>query len=254
MSSGLSDRSVRRRRLIAEAIGTFFLVLIGPGTAMVNAFTGGAVGHVGVALAFAFVVIAMIYALGHLSGAHINPAVTIAFWSVRRFPTSEVVPYIAAQCTGAVLASLSLRGILGPVGQLGATLPEIGWQRAFGVEWLLSFVLMFVIMAVATDERVPEGFAALAVGITVGFCALMGGPLTGASMNPARSFGPAVVGGLWMDHWLYWVSPAAGMLVAARVYDVLRRTGPAGRSADAAPLGVEGPIASDPVVRSRRVG
>ena len=134
--------------------------------------------------------IAMIYALGHLSGAHINPAVTLAFWSVRRFPAAEVVPYIMAQCAGAVAASLSLRIALGPVGDLGATVPSIPTGSAFLVEWLLSFALMFVIMAVATDERVADGFAALAVGLTVGFCALMGGPLTGASMNPARSLGP----------------------------------------------------------------
>jgi aquaporin Z len=218
-------------------------VLIGPGTAMVNAFTGGAVGHVGVALAFAFVVIAMIYALGHLSGAHINPAVTLAFWSVRRFPAAEVVPYVAAQCAGAALASLTLLGVLGPVGQLGATLPNIAPEKAFGVEWLLSFALMFVIMAVATDERVPGGFAALVVGLTVGFCALMGGPLTGASMNPARSFGPAIVGGLWTAHWVYWAAPVTGMILAARVYDGLRRGGPAAQSVEEAPLGVEGPIA-----------
>jgi MIP family channel proteins len=242
MSSALSDRSIKGRRLIAEAIGTFFLVLIGPGTSMVNAFTGGAVGHVGVALAFAFVVIAMIYALGHLSGAHINPAVTLALWSVGRFPAAEVVPYIAAQCTGAALASLTLVGVLGPVGELGATLPKIAVAGAFGVEWLLSFALMFVIMAVATDERVPAGFAALAVGLTVGFCALMGGPLTGASMNPARSFGPAIVGGLWTAHWAYWVAPVTAMLLAARVYDGLRRAGPAAHTVDAAPLGIEGPI------------
>jgi MIP family channel proteins len=228
--------------LIAEGIGTFFLVFIGPGTAMVDAFTGGAVGHAGVALAFAFVVIAMIYALGHLSGAHINPAVTVAFWSVRRFPAAEVVPYVAAQCAGAALASLTLVSVLGPVGRFGATLPSIGLGKAFGVEWLLSFALMFVIMAVATDERVPVGFAALAVGLTVGFCALMGGALTGASMNPARSFGPAIVGGLWKAHWLYWVAPMTGMLVAARVYDGLRRAGPATQPADPVPLGVEGPI------------
>jgi aquaporin Z len=240
MNSALADRG---RRLIAEAIGTFFLVLIGPGTAMVDAFTGGAVGHVGVALAFAFVVIAMIYALGHLSGAHINPAVTLAFWSVRRFPAAEVVPYVAAQCAGAALASLTLLGVLGPVGQLGATLPKIAPEKAFGVEWLLSFALMFVITAVATDERVPAGFAALAVGLTVGFCALMGGPLTGASMNPARSFGPAIVGGLWTAHWVYWVAPVTGMILAARVYDGLRRAGPAAQPAEEAPLGVEGPIA-----------
>ena len=218
---------MRGRRLIAEAIGTYFLVLIGPGTAMVNAFTSGMVGHVGVALAFAFVVVAMIYSLGHLSGAHINPAVTLAFWSVRRFPAVEVVPYIGAQCAGASLASLTLLGVLGPVGRLGATLPSIAPVKAFAVEWLLSFGLMFVIMAVATDDRVPAGFAAIGVGLTVGFCALMGGPLTGASMNPARSFGPAIVGGLWTAHWVYWLAPMTGMLVAARVYDGLRGAGPA---------------------------
>jgi MIP family channel proteins len=163
---------------------------------MVNVYSSGALGQVGVALAFAFVVVAMIYALGHLSGAHINPAVTLAFWSVRRFPAVEVIPYVLAQCSGAVAASFALRAALGPVGNLGATLPNISTAAALGVEWLLSFALMFVIMAVATDERVADGFAALAVGLTVGFCALMGGPLTGASMNPARCFGPALVGGL----------------------------------------------------------
>ena len=121
----------RSRRVAAEALGTFFLVLIGPGSAMVNAYTGGALGQVGVALAFAFVVIAMIHAVGHLSGAHINPAVTLGFWSVRRFPAAEVVPYVAAQCAGAVGASLSLRAVLGPVGGLGATLPRIPVGSAF---------------------------------------------------------------------------------------------------------------------------
>jgi MIP family channel proteins len=228
--------------MVAEAVGTFFLVLIGPGAAMVNAFSDGAVGHVGVSLAFGFVVSAMIYALGHLSGAHINPAVTLAFWSVRRFPAGEVAPYLAAQCSGATVASLVLLALLGPVGRMGATLPGISASRAFAVEWLLSFGLMFVIMAVATDRRVPAGFAAVAVGLTVGFCALMGGPLTGASMNPARSFGPAVVGGLWEHHWLYWVAPVAGMLAAAHAYEFLRPAAPTIVLGDESALGVEGPI------------
>jgi MIP family channel proteins len=210
------------RRGVAEAIGTFFLVFIGPGSVMVDAYSGGAIGHSGVALAFAFVVMAMIYALGHLSGAHINPAVTIAFWSVGRFPRAEVVPYIVSQCTGAAAASVALRAALGPVGRLGATLPTVPTPAAFLIEWLLSFSLMLVIMAVATDERVADGFAALAVGVTVGFCALMGGPVTGASMNLARSFGPAVVGGLWERHWVYWLAPVAGMIAAAHTYDLLR--------------------------------
>ena len=230
------------RRVAAEALGTFFLVFIGPGTVMVNTYTGGVVGHVGVALAFGFVVIAMIYALGHLSGAHINPAVTLGFWSVRRFPAAEVLPYIAAQCGGAVAASLALRSVLGPMGNMGATVPSIPTGGAFLVEWLLSFALMFVIMAVATDERVADGFAALAVGLTVGFCAMMGGPLTGASMNPARSFGPALVGGLWREHWLYWLSPITAMIVAARTYDLLRIAQPPRPTSRAAVVGVQGPI------------
>jgi MIP family channel proteins len=211
------------RRAIAEAIGTFFLVLIGPGAAMVDAYTGGGLGPTGIALAFAFVVLAMIITLGHLSGAHINPAVTLAFWSVRRFPSREVVPYVVAQCLGAVAASAVLRLVLGPIGDLGATLPHVGIARAFLVEWVLSFGLMLVIAAVATDARVADGFAAVAVGLTVGFCALLG-PLTGSSMNPARSFGPAVLGGPWTGHWLYWVAPITAMMTAARLYDFLRHT------------------------------
>jgi aquaporin Z len=210
------------RRVVAEAVGTYFLVLIGPGAAMVNTWTNGSLGVTGIALAFAFVVIAMVYALGHVSGAHINPAVTIAFWSARRFPAREVFPYIVAQCAGAAAASATLRAVLGPVGQLGATLPAISIASACIVEWLLSFVLMLVIMAVATDDRVAPGFAAIAVGLTVGFCALTGGPLTGASMNPARSFGPALVGGLWQAHWIYWLAPVTAMVAAARLYDWLR--------------------------------
>jgi MIP family channel proteins len=229
------------KRLVAEAIGTFFLVFIGPGSIMVNAYTGGAVGHVGVALAFGSVVIAMIFALGHLSGAHINPAVTIAFWSTRRFPTGEVIPYVVAQCAGAVGASVVLLATLDEIGHMGATLPSIPPGGAFAVEWLLSFVLMFVIMAVATDERVSGGFAPIAVGLTVGFCAMMGGPLTGASMNPARSLGPAVVGRVWQAHWIYWLAPVSGMLVAARLYEFLRGA-EAPSQAHAEPLGAQGPI------------
>jgi len=226
---------------MAEVVGTFFLVLIGPGAAMVNAWTGGGLGVTGIAIAFAFVVIAMVYALGHVSGAHINPAVTIGFWSARRFPTREVVPYVVAQCAGAVAGALVLRAILGPVGHMGATLPAIAISATFVVEWLLSFVLMLVIMAVATDDRVAPGFAAIAVGLTVGFCALTGGPLTGASMNPARSFGPALVGGLWRAHWVYWLAPITAMVVAARLYEWLRG---ARTPASTEIIGIEGSVGS----------
>jgi MIP family channel proteins len=231
------------RRAAAEATGTFFLVLIGPGAAMVDAATKGSLGVSGIALAFAFVIIAMVYAIGHLSGAHINPAVTVGFWSSGRFPARDVVPYVVAQCVGAIAASGLLRAVLGPVGHMGATLPAltppISVSAAFGLEWLMSFALMFVIMAVATDDRVAPGFAPIAVGLTVGFCALMGGPLTGASMNPARSLGPAVIGGEWRAHWLYWIAPITGMIAAGRVYDLLR---PASKPSENAVLGVEGPL------------
>lgn len=230
------------RRAAAEALGTFFLVLFGPGAAMVNAHSTGQLGPVGIALAFAFVVTAMIYALGHLSGAHINPAVTLGFWSAGRFPAREVLPYVAAQCSGAVAASFALRSTLGPIGDLGATLPRIPVASAFAVEWLLSFVLMFVIMAVAADERVADGFAAIAVGFTVGFCALTGGPITGASMNPARSLGPAVIGGLWQAHWLYWLAPITGMMAAARTYDFLRLAAAPRPPEHHSVLGVQGPL------------
>lgn len=232
------------RRAVAEAIGTFFLVLIGPGAVMVNAYSNGAVTHVGVALSFAFVVVAMIYALGHLSGAHLNPAVTVAFWATRHFPTRKVLPYIAAQCVGATAASAALYGVLGDVGRMGATIPTVSIAGALGMEFLLSFALMFVIMAVATDDRVADGFAALAVGLTVGFCAMMGGPLTGASMNPARSLGPALIGGEWVAHWVYWLAPIAGAISAAHVYEFFRSINPASVTRTETPsLGVQGPIA-----------
>ncbi|HEU5155229.1 MAG TPA: aquaporin, partial [Gemmatimonadales bacterium] len=217
----ISRDSDRWRRALAEGIGTFFLVLIGPGAVMVDAYTHGALGPTGIALAFALVIVAMVYTLGHLSGAHINPAVTLAFWSVGRFSGREVASYVMAQCAGAILASVVLRFVLGSIGDLGATLPHVGLARSFLIEWLFSFALMLVIMAVATDSRVANGTAGVAVGFTVGFCALLG-PLTGASMNPARSLGPAVVGNIWSGHWIYWLAPITGMMAAGRTYNYLR--------------------------------
>ena len=194
---------------------------MGPGAVMVDAYSGGALGAVGIAVAFGGVVAAMIFSLGHVSGAHINPAVTLAFWTVRRFPGKEVIPYLVAQCTGAVAASFVLRALLGQIGHMGATLPNIGVTRSFGVEFLFSFLLMLVIMAVATDERAQRSLAPLAVGLTVGICAALGA-MTGSSMNPARSLGPAVVGGEWNGHWLYWAAPILGMIVASHGYELLR--------------------------------
>lgn len=228
------------RRWVAEALGTFALVAIGPGAAMVAAHTG-AFGHAGVALAFGLAVTLVVAASGHLGGAHVNPAVTVGLWSVRRFPGREVLPYVVAQCAGAVAASLLLRWLLGPVGNLGATVPAVSVARAFVVEAGYTGLLGFVIMAVATDERTPPAIAPFVLGATVFAGALVTGPLTGGSFNPARTLGPAVAGGGWTAHWLYWIAPVAGMVAAMQAYERLRGAGAPAVPRDVA-LGVEGPI------------
>lgn len=212
----------RSARIAAEAIGTFFLVIFGPGAVMVNAVSGGSLGNTGVSLSFAFIVTAMVFAVGNISGAHINPAVTIAAWSVRRFPSRDVVPYIVAQCTGAAAAAAALGATMGREAALGATLPSIPVPAAFAVEWILSFALMFVIAAAGNQPPRSRGLTPIAIGLTVGVCSLVGGPLTGASMNPARSFGPALAATEWHSHWIYWLAPVTAMIVAARVYEMMR--------------------------------
>lgn len=230
------------RRYAAEAIGTFALVAIGPGAVMVAAKTN-AFGVPGVALAFGLVITIVVAATGHLGGAHINPAVTIGFWSVRRFPTRDVAPYIVAQCIGAIVASATFAWLLGPVGNFGATIPALSLGRSFVVEAGYSALLGFVIMGVATDARTPPSVAPFAIGATVFAGALVAGPLTGGSFNPARSLGPAVVGGIWTAHWLYWAAPILGMILAMRCYEVLRGAG-APSVPSQVPLGVEGPLGS----------
>jgi aquaporin Z len=200
-----------RSRVAVEALGTFFLVLIGPGAAMADAWSGGRVTQVGVSLAFAFVITAVVAAFGPVSGAHINPAVSIALAWRGRLHRSELVPYVVAQLSGAVVAAALLRYLLGPVGHNGATLPALGIARSFVLECVMSLALGIVVF------RGRGALAPLAIGMTVGVCALMGGTLTGASMNPARSFGPALVGGEWAGHWIYWIAPIVGMMLAAGV-------------------------------------
>ncbi len=212
----------RAPRVAAEAIGTFMLVAIGPGTAAVMAWSGRPGSYAAVALAFGCVILAAVYAIGHLSGAHINPAVTIGFWLGRRMPASDVLPYIGAQLAGASIAAAGLRLVVGRATVSAATIPAIGTGAAFGVEVTLTFILMLVIMAVATDARVAGTIAGLAVGATVAGDALVGGPLTGASMNPARSFGPALVTGAWTAHWVYWLGPIFGSALAVWTYEYLR--------------------------------
>jgi MIP family channel proteins len=216
------------RLLAAEFIGTFALVFAGCGAIMVDAKTG-ALGHVGVAISFGLVIMAMIYAVGHISGAHFNPAVTFAFALSRHFPWSRAIAYWCAQVLGALVAALLLRGSLGNIAHVGATLPSGSQGQSFLWELVLSFFLMFVIMAVATDTLAVGEAAAIAIGGTVGLDAMFGGPISGASMNPARSFAPAVVSGDLHALWLYLLAPPVGAALAALTYQLIR-SGPARRA------------------------
>jgi aquaporin NIP len=209
------------RRAAAECVGTFALVTGGCGAIMVNQATG-ALGHAGVAASFGLVIMVMIAAVGHLSGAHFNPAVTVAFALTRHFPWRDVPLYVVGQLLGAVSGAWVLQQLIGTQAGLGATVPSGSPLQALGIEILLTAVLMFVIISVATDTRAVGQLAAIAIGGTVALDALWGGPLTGASMNPARSLGPALVAGVWTAHWIYWVGPLLGASVGAALYQGLR--------------------------------
>jgi MIP family channel proteins len=211
----------REAVLTAEFVGTFALVFAGCGAIMVDANTG-ALGHLGVALSFGLVIMVMIYAVGHVSGAHLNPAVSFAFALNRRFPWTRVYGYWAAQLLGALAAAALLRASLGNVAHVGATLPSGSQAQSFLWELLLTFFLMFVIMAVATDTRAVGEAAAIPIGGTVALDALFGGPVSGASMNPARSIGPAFVSGDLHALWLYILAPLAGAVLGAVTYQFLR--------------------------------
>jgi MIP family channel proteins len=207
------------RELLAEFIGTFVLIFAGNGAVMVNTLSNGAVTHLGISIVFGAVVTALIYSLGHISGAHFNPAVKLAFWSGGFFRRSMVMPYIVAQVLGAITASGLLRISLGMVGNLGATIPRNGdWLQALILETVLTFILMLVIFGSGLDRRDPIGFAGIAIGLTVALEAACMGPITGASMNPARSIAPAFVGGNWQHQWIYWIAPIAGAQLAMVTY------------------------------------
>jgi MIP family channel proteins len=209
------------RSLAAEAIGAFALVFAGAGAVMVDAKTHQ-LGHVGVALTFGLVIMAMIYAVGHVSGAHFNGAVTFAFALTRHFPWSRAAAYWAAQLAGAVAAAALLRGSLGNVAKVGATLPSGSQGQSFLWEVVMSAFLMFVIMAVATDTRAVGEAAAIAIGATIALDAMFGGPISGASMNPMRSAGPAFVSGELHALWVYIVAPVVGTSAGALAYQLVR--------------------------------
>ena len=182
----------------------------------------GVFGQLGVAVAFGLAITTMIYALGHVSGAHFNPAVSFGFALTRHFPWRSTAAYWIAQAAGATLAALLLRASLGDVASVGATLPSGSDRQAFLWEVVLTFFLMLVVMAVATDTRAVGEAAALAIGGTVGLCALVGGPISGASMNPARSLGPALVSGELGSLWIYLLAPLLGASLGALAYQYLR--------------------------------
>jgi MIP family channel proteins len=211
------------RRAAAEGLAAFALVFAGCGAIVADAGYDAALGTVGIALVFGLIIMVMVYATGHLSGAHINPAVTVAFTLSRHFPPRDALAYVAAQLIGASAAALALWAVwTDKPAALGATVPTVGVGSALVYEILLTAFLMFVIMAVATDTRAVGAAAAIAIGGTVGLDALFGGPVTGASMNPARSFGPALAAGEWTDFWIYVVGPVSGAALGALGYQLVR--------------------------------
>lgn len=210
------------RRYLAEGVGTFALVFAGTGAVVANQVSGGVVTHVGVALTFGLVVMALIYALGDVSGAHLNPAVTLGFWAAGRFDRGDVPGYLAAQCTGAVAASGVLRLLFPTAATLGATQPAGSALQSLILEVLLTAFLMFVVLQVSTGSKEKGIMAGVAVGAVVGLEALFAGPISGASMNPARSLGPAVVSGQWNHLWVYLLAPILGACGAVPVSRLLQ--------------------------------
>ena len=209
------------REFLAEAVGTFVLVFLGCGAIMVNARTGG-LGTLGIAVAFGLAITVMIAAVGHVSGAHFNPAVTAALCVRGVFPLHLVAPYVIAQIAGGTAAALTLRASLGRIGNLGASIPSGSSSQSFVWECILTAVLVSVILAVATESRVAAQPAALVIGGTVALDALVGGPISGASMNPARSLAPALAGGPTTALWVYLTAPFLGAAIAIGLFAIFK--------------------------------
>lgn len=209
------------KKYLSESIGTFALVFCGTGAIIINQETNGTISHVGIAFTFGLIVMAMIYALGDISGAHLNPAVSIAFTLSGRFPVKRLFPYIVSQLAGALLASLVLRYLFPENELLGITLPSGTASQSFILEFILSFFLMLVIINVATGSKEQGMFAGLAIGSTVLLEAMFAGPICGASMNPARSLGPAIISGHLEYLWIYLSAPIAGAALAIPTWKFL---------------------------------
>jgi len=206
------------RPYVAEAIGTFSLVFAGTGSIVINDVTGGGVSHVGVALTFGLIVMAMIYAVGDTSGAHLNPAVTVGFVVARRLKVRFLMPYVLSQMTGAVLASITLLCMFGNHASLGSTTPLGSVWQSFALEAVLTGILMFVILCVSTGPKEVGTMAGIAIGGVIGLEALFAGPISGASMNPARSLAPAIVSGHLLSLWVYVTAPFLGSVIAVPLW------------------------------------
>ena len=213
------------KRAAAELIGTFALVFAGTGAIVVNELSGGAITHVGVALTFGLIVLVMIYTFGDVSGAHLNPAVTIGFWAARQMPFGQVPTYVASQVAGAIAASGTVRLLFPESKLLGATLPAGSELQSLVLEIILTFLLMLTILNVSTGAKEKGITAGIAVGSLIGLEAMFGGPISGASMNPARSIGPALVAGHLENLWLYVIAPIVGALVATLACRCVREAG-----------------------------
>ncbi|MGL4422736.1 MAG: MIP/aquaporin family protein [Gemmataceae bacterium] len=201
-------------KLFAEAFGTFAMVFAGTGAMIINATHGGAITHVGIALTFGLIVMAMIYTVGDVSGAHMNPAVTLGFWAAQQIPGRIVLPYILSQCLGALLASGVLKFLYPAHPTLGATLPSVPVGQAVLIEFILTLLLMVVILSVPTWASAKQPLAGMVIGSVVGLEALFAGPATGASMNPARSLAPALLSGQVQHLWIYIIAPVLGAVTA----------------------------------------
>lgn len=223
------------RKLAAEAFGTFALVFAGTGAVVINDVRGGTVTHVGIALTFGLIVLAMVYAVGDVSGAHLNPAVTLGFFAARRFEGRLVVPYVAGQCLGAVLASLVLRLMFPTHATLGATRPAGAALQSFALEAVLTLILMFVILNVSTGPKEKGVMAGIAVGAVIALEALFAGPISGASMNPARSLAPALVSWDFDYLWIYLTAPVLGALASVAACRCVQEKGCCSRPAQEEP-------------------
>lgn len=205
----------------AEALGTFMLVFAGTGAIIVNDIYGGVISHAGVAIVWGLTVMTVIYAVCDVSGAHVNPAVTIGFWIARRFPKEKVLPYVGSQCLGAAAASFALKALFPESEGLGGTMPSGPAMQSFALEAILTFYLMFVILCVALGSKEKGIMAGCAVGAVVGLEAMFAGPVSGASMNPARSLGPAVAAMRFEDLWVYLTAPLIGAFFAATAFQIV---------------------------------